>query len=87
MLKNDNAVQQTISNSMYITKVYDSLPKPFEFIEKFVFGTLFVPIIFIVVIGFSAESNSGWKLNLILPIIALILPILMINGVITHIFA
>lgn len=74
MLQNSsNSMQLQISNGMYITKVYDTLPKALEFIEKTIFGILFGSCLFFNILGIAIAKidSTSWSVNIIPSLIVL----------------
>ena len=87
----ETPLQTHLNNQMYITRVYNSFPKFFEFLEKCLFGTIFTTyFIFCTLIiaqttGAIDTVDFDWTFHFVYPIIVLILLIFFINGGIIHI--
>ncbi len=68
----------------YITHVYNSFPKMFEFLEKFLTGIIFATYVlfgFVVILQETdGISSFDWRLQLVYPIIVLILLLVFINN-------
>lgn len=86
-----NPAQTHLSNQMYITRVYNTLPKFFNFLEKFLFGTIFVTyfmfctIAVAQMVGAIDTVDFEWTFHLVYPIIVLIILIFLVNGGVIHI--
>lgn len=84
-------IQTHLNNQMYITRVYHTFPKLFEFLEKFLFGTilttyfLFCTIVIAQKTGAISSINFDWNFHIVYPIILTILMIFFINGGITSV--
>lgn len=86
-----NPAQTHLNNQMYITRVYNTLPRFFDFLEKFLFGTIFVTyfmfctIAVAQMVGAIDTVDFEWTFHLVYPIIALIILIFFVNGGVIHI--
>ena len=90
-----NMISLSSKRAPYITTVFDSLPKPIEFIEKACFGIILSSSFMFFILhsinkslasapNVGSSNVSSWKINLFLMIFICVTCIALINGLITH---
>ncbi len=88
-LNAQNELYVKLERRRYITKVYNTLPPFFEFIEKMLFGTILGAYLLFNMVGYALMQGgmTNWTIHLLPSLIVLIVLILLANGMIINIIA